>query len=270
MSGTDRELSQVDSYRPPPPPKVITEQPKGGGSAPQHFHPFERNYPKTLESLAERVHPFYGLQDSGAMGLSLPPGTTGQAVRQGHSATLGRASTLGRIRGGSNQAKVSSNTMSLMRAGRGMQRSGSDQRLPLVEGGSDFYEYMMSNMSTTKCGLKSSSPSIGLNYSGLGVNRSAGGGHASAAPGSDATSRLGVTRRRTSIDYASDTEASTRGYGGSRQHTMPSYGVERPWKTQALIGLTPTTPTASVATFVAHQQASSRYQHYSLSIENFF
>lgn len=42
------------SYRPPPP--VITEQPK---SSTTHFVPYERSYPNTLESLAEKVHSFY-------------------------------------------------------------------------------------------------------------------------------------------------------------------------------------------------------------------
>lgn len=42
------------SYQPPPPP-VITHQPKP--STTQHFQPYERGYPKTLESLAEKVSP---------------------------------------------------------------------------------------------------------------------------------------------------------------------------------------------------------------------
>jgi hypothetical protein len=44
------------SYQPPPP--VITEQPRSS-VGPQHFQPFDRMYPKTLESLAEKVHTFY-------------------------------------------------------------------------------------------------------------------------------------------------------------------------------------------------------------------
>lgn len=40
------------SYQPPHPP-VSNEQQK-----PQHFQPFDKAYPKTLESLAEKVHPF--------------------------------------------------------------------------------------------------------------------------------------------------------------------------------------------------------------------
>lgn len=41
--------SNTWSYQPPPPP-VITEQPKA-----QHFQPYDKAYPKTLESLAEKV-----------------------------------------------------------------------------------------------------------------------------------------------------------------------------------------------------------------------
>lgn len=40
------------TYQPPPPP-VITQQPKP--TTTQHFQPYERGYPKTLESLAEKV-----------------------------------------------------------------------------------------------------------------------------------------------------------------------------------------------------------------------
>lgn len=45
--------SNTWGYQPPPP--VITEQPK---SSMQHFQPYERSYPNTLESLAEKVHSF--------------------------------------------------------------------------------------------------------------------------------------------------------------------------------------------------------------------
>ena len=50
---SDRSAAATWSYQPPPPP-VITEQPKPS-STPQHFQPYERGYPKTLESLAEKV-----------------------------------------------------------------------------------------------------------------------------------------------------------------------------------------------------------------------
>lgn len=48
------------SYQPPPPP-VITHQPKP--SPTQHFQAYERGYPKTLESLAEKVSPFEMISD---------------------------------------------------------------------------------------------------------------------------------------------------------------------------------------------------------------
>ncbi|XP_050536599.1 rho GTPase-activating protein 100F-like isoform X2 [Daktulosphaira vitifoliae] len=52
-----RQASTLDrrnnwSYQPPRPP-IVSEQTK-----PQHFQPFDKAYPKTLESLAEKVHPF--------------------------------------------------------------------------------------------------------------------------------------------------------------------------------------------------------------------
>ncbi|XP_050435790.1 rho GTPase-activating protein 100F-like isoform X2 [Adelges cooleyi] len=52
-----RQTSTLDrrnnwSYQPPRPP-IVNEQPK-----PQHFQPYDKAYPKTLESLAEKVHPF--------------------------------------------------------------------------------------------------------------------------------------------------------------------------------------------------------------------
>lgn len=43
------------TYQPPPPP-VITQQPKPVTA--QHFQPYERGYPKTLESLAEKVRSY--------------------------------------------------------------------------------------------------------------------------------------------------------------------------------------------------------------------
>lgn len=56
------------SYQPPPPP-VITHQPKP--SSTQHFQPYERGYPKTLESLAEKV----------SFAFSVPSADTGSWTR---------------------------------------------------------------------------------------------------------------------------------------------------------------------------------------------
>ena len=255
-----RDLSQVDSYQPPPPPNVITEQPKPGTV--QHFHPFERSYPKTLESLAERVHPFYGLQQGpGSMGL-LPTGGGG-------AATLGRASTLGRIRTGSTAAAAAAPgggaggappvpataTMSLLRSGR-LLRSGSDQRLPMVESGSEYYEYILSGMAAARANVKT----------GTLPNYARQTGDSSAASAASSARNIGMVRRRTSVDYASDTEASTRSYGAGRTRNLPGHAEERSWKAPSLLTLssavaTPTTPTTA---FTAQQQqqqqqASSRY-----------
>lgn len=61
--GPERSMSTW-SYQPPPPvvtDRDLREQAKPTG--PQHFQPYERGYPKTLESLAEKVYavcsPFY-------------------------------------------------------------------------------------------------------------------------------------------------------------------------------------------------------------------
>jgi len=83
---TEPERTASVSYRPPPP--VITEQPRSS-IVPQHFQPFDRAYPKTLESLAEKVHTFHtGPRPSKQNG----PGRM-RMPRTGsdHRITLGRA-----------------------------------------------------------------------------------------------------------------------------------------------------------------------------------
>lgn len=80
------------SYQPPHPP-ISNEQPKS-----QHFQSFDKAYPKTLESLAEKVHPFC-------------PG--------GQSSTGRRMSD--------------TNTQQQYRRRNNIPRSGSDQYLPRSE-----------------------------------------------------------------------------------------------------------------------------------------
>ncbi|CAL8093365.1 unnamed protein product [Orchesella dallaii] len=83
---TEPDRTASISYRPPPP--VITEQPRSS-IVPQHFQPFDRAYPKTLESLAEKVHTFHtGPRPSKQNG----PGRM-RMPRTGsdHRITLGRA-----------------------------------------------------------------------------------------------------------------------------------------------------------------------------------
>lgn len=212
-------MTTIDSYHPPPPLVMpVTEQPKPGITSSSHFpHPsFDRTTtgfgPKTLESLAERVHPFYGLQGPGQM--------TNPAT--------GRASTLGRTsRGGVHQGfGHPGTTMSLMRGGR-LTRSGSDQRIPVVDSASgEFYEYANSS-ARSKSGSYGTSTPVGR---------------------LDAASRLGLThRRRTSIDYASDTEASISHRGGyTRRGYNAEPGSSGSWKAPPPLlglGMTPTTPT---------------------------
>lgn len=103
----------------------------------------------------------------------------------------------------------------------------------MVENSSaEFYEYVMSS------GRSKSSASGGYGSTG----RQGSGG------GLDAATRLGLGtqhRRRTSIDYASDTEASTRSYGGTRRTYEGASGGWKPPPPLLGLGMTPTTPTLS-------------------------
>ncbi|KAK6639819.1 hypothetical protein RUM43_008094 [Polyplax serrata] len=157
------------SYRPPPPP-VITEQPK-----PQHFTPYDRQYPKTLESLAEKVHAFY------------PAGTLDN--RRGSPAY----SSLGA--GGSHDIRRVGNRI--------MPRSGSDQHLPRVE-----YEYGSSRLGSrqTSSLLRSSLKSNTLGHPGY-TSRF---GDSSTGYSVGYGVREGTLSRkpRAPLDYSSDTEAT--------------------------------------------------------------
>lgn len=122
--------------------------------------------------------------------------------------------------------------MSLMRGtGNRLTRSGSDQRLPVVEqsSGTDTYGYARG-----KLGLAGS----GSNYATTGRTQQQ----------PDAATRLGLThRRRTSVDYASDTEASIRSYSHSARRGFSVEGSSGSWKAPPPLlglGITPTTPTA--------------------------
>ena len=235
---------QIDSYHPPP-PLPVTEQPKPGmtnssssSSTTHHFHqhPFDRSAgfgPKTLESLAERVHPFYGLSIG-------PPGSgSGSSLgqQQHQTATLGRSSTLGRAHRGGSVAGGSGpgSTMSLMRgtAGNRLTRSGSDQRLPIVEQSSstDMYGYARGKLGS------------GSHYGTTGRTQ-----QQQQQQQPDAVTRLGLThRRRTSVDYASDTEASIRSYSHSTRRGFSVEGSSGSWKAPPPLlglGITPTTPTS--------------------------
>uniref|UniRef100_A0A1B6E2F1 Rho-GAP domain-containing protein n=1 Tax=Clastoptera arizonana TaxID=38151 RepID=A0A1B6E2F1_9HEMI len=109
MASLDRRtIGNSWSYQPPPPP-VITEQPKSQ----QHFQPYDKAYPKTLESLAEKVHSFY------------PNSSSTPMRRMSTTSSTTRLSSL--------QSQYYSHPNHHM-----LSRSGSDQHLPRVE-----YDYSM-------------------------------------------------------------------------------------------------------------------------------
>ncbi|XP_067004391.1 rho GTPase-activating protein 100F [Anabrus simplex] len=129
------------SYQPPPPP-VITEQPKPS-STPQHFQPYDRNYPKTLESLAEKVHAFY---------TGPPTGTTSSR----------------RMSAGPQPTSLRQQQQQAYGARRAMPRSGSDQHLPRVE-----YDYGTGGTSHT---MLRSSLKYGSRYRDVSAQRQPLGG----------------------------------------------------------------------------------------------
>ncbi|XP_071555178.1 rho GTPase-activating protein 100F isoform X2 [Temnothorax nylanderi] len=170
------------SYQPPPPP-VITHQPKP--SSTQHFQPYERGYPKTLESLAEKVHPFY----TGPM----MPSNGGRRMSTGG----GMQSVGGRLSGQTTQSThygYGQHTGS----GRIMPRSGSDQHLPRV----DYTSITTPARHTLlRSSLKSGTSALRYNprYGQTDIT--------SAAQRQGQFGTL-TRRHRPSLDYASDTEAT--------------------------------------------------------------
>ncbi|KAK2582799.1 hypothetical protein KPH14_005059 [Odynerus spinipes] len=170
------------SYQPPPPP-VITHQPKPAST--QHFQPYERGYPKTLESLAEKVHSFY----TGPV----MPSNDGRRMSTGG----GMQSVAGRLSGQTQSSHYgySQHTGS----GRIIPRSGSDQHLPRV----DYTSITTPARHTLlRSSLKSGTSALRYNtrYGAQGDTSST----------TQRQSQFGtLTRRhRPSLDYASDTEAT--------------------------------------------------------------
>ncbi|KAL1490184.1 hypothetical protein ABEB36_012918 [Hypothenemus hampei] len=227
QAGLDRHSQQPESNgldlyynsRPPdtnwgyqPPPPVITEQPK---SSQPHFPQYERGYPNTLESLAEKVH-------SIGMGRRMSAG--GQPV-------------------GSRLQQSPSSHYYVQHSGTGsrriMPRSGSDQHLPYTE----YTDYTSitpaGRHSLLRSSLKSGST---LNrYNQRFVDQAAIAAQLQPKYGTQAGQYGGSTvrRNRGSLDYSSDTEAtvgSRSGYyyyrdrsaGGPTPHgTIPSLGRQQ-------------------------------------------
>ncbi|XP_061710032.1 rho GTPase-activating protein 100F isoform X2 [Cydia pomonella] len=224
------------SYRPPPP--VITEQPK---SAATHFVPYERSYPNTLESLAEKVHSYYP-SDSGSSRFNprVPrSGSEQQLPRAETHSDFGRHSLLRSSLKASAATGASSLSRYNQRYGVGMGASG----LPgsgVTGSGLTSSGYggpgLPSGLSTTGLsgltgsslvgsGLTSSGLGGGLTGSGLGT---LGGTYGTTGLGLPSYStKFGTSRRNRSLDYSSDTEATapTRtpyysGLSGYRSSTL--------------------------------------------------
>ncbi|XP_036148201.1 rho GTPase-activating protein 100F isoform X3 [Monomorium pharaonis] len=174
------------SYQPPPPP-VITHQPKP--SSTQHFQPYERGYPKTLESLAEKdftkVHPFYTgpmMSSNGSRRMSTGGGMQSVGGRLSGQTTQSTHYGYGQHTG----------------SGRIMPRSGSDQHLPRV----DYTSITTPARHTLlRSSLKSGTSALRYNprYGQTDVT--------SAAQRQGQFGTL-TRRHRPSLDYASDTEAT--------------------------------------------------------------
>ncbi|XP_013137003.1 PREDICTED: rho GTPase-activating protein 100F isoform X1 [Papilio polytes] len=227
------------SYRPPPP--VITEQPK---STATHFVPYERSYPNTLESLAEKVHSFYP-QDSGSTRFG------GRVPRSGSEQQLPRAEThadFGRhslLRSSLKASAATGGAASLSRynhryGGVGMTGPplpGSGLTGTGLSGSGLGGSGLPSGLSTTGLsgltgsslvGSGLSSTGLGAGLTGTGLGSTLGGGYGTTGLGLPSySSKFGTTRRNRSLDYSSDTEATapTRtpyysGLSGYRSSTL--------------------------------------------------
>ncbi|KAB0794796.1 hypothetical protein PPYR_11635 [Photinus pyralis] len=174
--------SNTWGYQPPPP--VITEQPK---SNIQHFQPYERNYPNTLESLAEKVHSF------ALPGRRMSAGTqpiTRLSTQQSPHYYVQHTSTGSR---------------------RIMPRSGSDQHLPHTE----YADYTSITPAGRHSLLRSSlkSGSTLSRYNQRYVDQASIAAQLAQSKYGPPPSQYGATstlsrRNRSSLDYSSDTEAT--------------------------------------------------------------
>lgn len=155
-------------YQPPPP--VITEQPRQRPHP--NFYQYDRSYPKTLESLAERIHSFYG--------PPRPPGQQSMEQDIGYGGTLGR-STAGRPH---------------------LSRTLSEQRLPASEREALSDYEGSSSVSAARRYKAWQQASLAPLHQAYGS-----GEGATLDRYQEAMRRLSALRQRTrSVDYASDTE----------------------------------------------------------------
>ncbi|XP_030762749.1 rho GTPase-activating protein 100F isoform X3 [Sitophilus oryzae] len=168
-------------YQPPPP--VITEQPK---SSQPHFPQYDRGYPNTLESLAEKVHSF-------GMGRRMSAG--GQPVPSRMSSQQSPSSHYYVQHAGTGSRRI-------------MPRSGSDQHLPQTE----YTDYTSITQAGRHSLLRSSlkSGSTLSRYNQRYVDQAAVAAQLQSKYGTTG-SQYGTStlrRNRGSLDYSSDTEAT--------------------------------------------------------------
>ncbi|CAK9826858.1 Rho GTPase-activating protein 100F, partial [Anthophora retusa] len=213
------------SYQPPPPP-VITHQPKP--STTQHFQPYERGYPKTLESLAEKrsfnpnevqqglIQQNEVIQDNRVQakyGMNECYVDINQDFTQVHSFYAGPVMPSNggrRMSTGAGMQSVGSRLSSQTQAshygygqhtgsGRIMPRSGSDQHLPRVD-----YTSMTTPARHTllRSSLKTGTSALRYN------TRYGTQGDSTASTQRQSQFGTLTRRHRPSLDYASDTEAT--------------------------------------------------------------
>uniref|UniRef100_A0A336MBG0 CSON014720 protein n=1 Tax=Culicoides sonorensis TaxID=179676 RepID=A0A336MBG0_CULSO len=183
------------SYKPPPPPpSVITEQPKGG-----HFQASSNYYQNagTLESLAEKVHPFY----PGKILFNI------QIQENNHIFYAGPA------------RRLSGSNVPLSQSHQRFPRSGSDQHLPRVE----YIDYnSLNRQAMLRSSLKQAQPTIGGTLGRYG--RFEPQRTTKYAPPSQSLTR----RPRGTIDYSSDTEATVGSRPNLYYYNRPGVGPAMP------------------------------------------
>ncbi|KOB77807.1 putative rho-gtpase-activating protein [Operophtera brumata] len=174
------------SYRPPPP--VITEQPKSSAT---HYVPYERSYPNTLDSLAEKVHSYYPQEGSTRFGGRVPrSGSEQQLPRAETHSDFGRHSLLR----SSLKASAASGGLpsGLGDIGGNMGRTG------LPSGLSSTGLSGLTGSSLVGSGLTSSG--LGTGLSGTGLTSALGAGYGTTGLGlSSYSSKFGSARRNRSL-----------------------------------------------------------------------
>ncbi|XP_066151839.1 rho GTPase-activating protein 100F isoform X2 [Euwallacea fornicatus] len=174
-------------YQPPPP--VITEQPK---SSQPHFPQYERGYPNTLESLAEKVHSF-------GMGRRMSAG--GQPVPSRMSSQQSPSSHYYVQHSGTGSRRI-------------MPRSGSDQHLPHTEY-SDYSSITQAGRhSLLRSSLKSGSTLSRYNQRFVDQAAVAAQLQSKYGPSGGQYGTSTLRRNRGSLDYSSDTEATVGSRSG--------------------------------------------------------